>query len=196
MLLSCNRGSRKSSRRLDEENVSLQIQRCRNLQTKRVRTTIAGGTRFDVASVAVRAQSNAATPRPFIRHTYTRLQMAAGQLPATEEGRLVLHSYSPNGGWYVLMSPGMYNLSGEYGTNHFSPYSYNRHVPLAFIGSAFVPGTYHDRVAPVDLAATLASLLRVNQPSAAAGHVLTQAIDPHFDNGRQTPRAAVHAEAK
>ena len=130
------------------------------------------------------------TPRPFIRHTYTRTQMASGQLPATEEGKLVLNSYSPNGGWYVLMSPGMYNLSGDYGTNHFSPYSYDRHVPLSFFGNAFVPGTYHDRVAPVDLSATFASLLRVNQPSASVGRVLTQAIDPRFDKETQPPLSA------
>ena len=49
-------------------------------------------------------------------------------------------------------------------------------MPLAFFGSAFVPGFYHDRVAPVDIAATFASLLRINQPSAAVGHVLTMAI--------------------
>jgi hypothetical protein len=115
-------------------------------------------------------------PRPAIRHSYTRVQMAAGQLPATEEGRLILHSYSSNGGWYVMISPGMYEITSAKGTNHFSPYSYDRHVPLAFYGSPFVPGTYHDRVAPVDLAATFASLLRVNQPSACVGHVLTVAI--------------------
>ena len=120
-------------------------------------------------------------PRPTIRHSYTRVQMAAGQLPATEEGRLILHSYSPNGGWYVMISPGMYQVDRGDGTNHFSPYSYDRHVPLAFYGSPFVPGTYHDRVAPVDIAATFASLLRVNQPSACVGHVLTQAIKPEMD---------------
>jgi hypothetical protein len=54
-------------------------------------------------------------------------------------------------------------------------------VPLAFYGSAFVPGTYHGRVAPVDMAATFASLLKVNQPSASVGHVLTQAIRPDLD---------------
>jgi len=117
-------------------------------------------------------------PRPTIRRSYTRVQMAAGQLPATEEGRLILHSYSPNGGWYVMISPGMYELTSAKGTNHFSPYSYDRHVPLAFYGSAFVTGTYHDRVAPVDIAATFASLLRVNQPSACVGHVLAEAIKP------------------
>jgi predicted AlkP superfamily pyrophosphatase or phosphodiesterase len=122
-------------------------------------------------------------PRPIIRHSYTRMQMAAGQLPATQEGKLVLHSYSPNGGWYVMMTPGMYELAGNKGTNHFSPYSYDRHVPLAFYGSAFVPGTYHDRVAPVDIAATFASLLRVNQPSSCVGHVLSEAIKPEAGMG-------------
>jgi hypothetical protein len=117
-------------------------------------------------------------PRPMIRRSYTRVQMASGEIPATEEGRLILHSYSPNGGWYVMMTPGMYELMSAKGTNHFTPYSYDRHVPLAFFGSAFVPGTYHDRVAPVDIAATFASLLRVNQPSACVGHVLTEAIKP------------------
>lgn len=117
-------------------------------------------------------------PTPSIRHVYTRVQMAAGQVPATEEGKLVLHSYSPNGGWYVMVALGMYDVNTSKGTNHFSPYSYDRHVPLAFFGSAFLPGTYHDRVAPVDIAATFASLLRVNQPSACVGHVLTEAIRP------------------
>ena len=117
-------------------------------------------------------------PRAIIRRVYTRVQMAAGQLPATEEGKLILNSYSPNGEWYVMVTPGMYELSTTKGTNHFSPYSYDRHVPLAFYGSVFIPGTYHDRVAPVDIAATFASLLRVNQPSACVGHVLTQAIKP------------------
>jgi arylsulfatase A-like enzyme len=125
-------------------------------------------------------------PRPLIRRVYTRVQMAAGQLPATEEGRLILHSYSPNGGWYVMITPGMYELSMTKGTNHFSPYSYDRHVPLAFYGSAFVPGTYHDRVAPVDIAATFASLLRVNQPSACVGHVLTEAIRPEAAAAERT----------
>lgn len=129
-------------------------------------------------------------PRPTIRWTYTKGQMASGTLPATEEGRLILHSYSPNGGWYVLFTPGMYELNSAKGTNHFSPYSYDRHVPLAFYGSAFVPGTYHDRVAPVDIAATFASLLRINQPSACVGHVLTQAIKPENVSAERPARKA------
>ena len=120
--------------------------------------------------------------RVVLRHAYTRLQMAAGDLPATDYGRLILHSYSPNGGWYVLITPGMYEQTSLTGTNHYTPYSYDRHVPLAFFGSAFKPGTYHDRVAPVDIAATFASLLRINQPTASVGHVLTEALKPDTAN--------------
>ena len=62
------------------------------------------------------------------------------------------------------------------GTTHFSPWSYDRHVPLAIYGTPFIPGEYHEPVAPVDLAVTFASLAGVNQPSAAVGRVLMEAI--------------------
>jgi arylsulfatase A-like enzyme len=114
---------------------------------------------------------------PEVVHSYTRLQLAAGQLPPSEWGLLLAHSYSPNGGWYVMVIPAAYQMQtlGS-GTTHFTPWSYDRHVPLGFFGAPFTPGIYHGRVAPVDLAATLASLLGVNQPSASVGKVLTQAV--------------------
>lgn len=116
--------------------------------------------------------------RALLRHAYTKTQMAAGELPDTAEGHLILNSYSPNGEWYVLMTPGMYEQAQAQGTNHYTPYSYDRHVPLGFFGSAFVPGLYHQAVEPVDIAATFASLLRVNRPTASVGHVLTFALKP------------------
>jgi hypothetical protein len=51
-------------------------------------------------------------------------------------------------------------------------------VPLAFFCTPFVPGEYHEKVAPVDLAVTFASLAGINRPSAAVGRVLTEAIKP------------------
>jgi len=114
---------------------------------------------------------------PIVVHTYTRQELAAGQLPPSEWGLLLAHSYSPNGGWYVMVIPAAYQMQTlKSGTTHFSPWSYDRHVPLAFYGAPFTPGIYHGRVQPVDLAATLASLLGVTQPSASVGTVLTQAI--------------------
>jgi predicted AlkP superfamily pyrophosphatase or phosphodiesterase len=120
-------------------------------------------------------------PAPQVAGVYTRLDLAQGQLPPTEWGRLLGHSYAEHGNWYVMLFLGAYqmeNISSWGGTTHFSPWSYDRHVPLAFYGAPFLPGEYHERTEPVDLAATLASLAGVNQPSASVGRVLTEAIKP------------------
>ena len=119
-------------------------------------------------------------PTPELFRSYTRLQMQEGQLPITPFGQLIAHSYTPNGGWYVMVIPDAFQMAAYAGggTNHFTPYSYDRHVPLDFYGAPFAPGVYHGRVEPVDLAATFASLLGVNQPSASVGHILTQALKP------------------
>ncbi len=120
-------------------------------------------------------------PTPQVAGVYTRLELAHGQLPPSEIGRLLAHSYTEHGNWYVMLLLGAYQMEdfrGALGTTHFSPWSYDRHVPLAFYGTPFVPGEYHGRVAPVDLAATLASLAGINQPSAAVGRVLKEAIKP------------------
>ncbi|MGH9587396.1 MAG: alkaline phosphatase family protein, partial [Acidobacteriaceae bacterium] len=110
-------------------------------------------------------------PTPALFRSYTRVEMAGGSLPDTAWGKLIAHSYTPNGGWYVMLIPDAYQMQGrgESGTNHFTPWSYDRHVPLAFYGAPFAPAMYRGRVQPVDLAATLASLLGVNQPSASIG---------------------------
>jgi len=120
-------------------------------------------------------------PSPQFVGAYTRLQLAHGELPATDWGRLLAHSYADHGNWFVFLALSAYqmeDLHGSTGTTHFSPWSYDRHVPLAFYGAPFAPGQYHQRVAPVDLAATLASLAGINQPSASVGQVLTVALKP------------------
>jgi predicted AlkP superfamily pyrophosphatase or phosphodiesterase len=120
-------------------------------------------------------------PAPHVQYVYTRLQLASGPLPPSEWGRLLTHSYSEHGNWFVMMVLDAYQMAGTgqfAGTNHFSPWDYDRHVPLAFYGAPFVPGEYHELVAPVDLAVTFASLAGVNRPSAAVGRVLTEAIKP------------------
>jgi hypothetical protein len=112
-----------------------------------------------------------------LTNIYTSKQMREGLLPQTQYGRLIAHSYSPYVGWALHLNFGPYQFPWHgSGTTHFSANSYDRHVPLEFFGTAFVPGTYHGVVAPVDIAATFASLLRINRPSAAIGRVLTEAI--------------------
>jgi predicted AlkP superfamily pyrophosphatase or phosphodiesterase len=125
--------------------------------------------------------SSKVAPRPSVVDVYTRTQLASGALPPDEFGERIAHSYSPNGGWYVMLVPPAYQMNGNAagtGTTHFSAWSYDRHVPLGFFGAPFQPGIYYGRVAPVDFAATFAALLGLNQPSASVGHVLTEALKP------------------
>jgi len=106
-------------------------------------------------------------------------KMRSGEIPDTELGRRIMHSYSPYVGWAIWVNFGAFEFAGtEEGATHYSSYAYDRHVPLDFYGAMFIPGTYHDRVAPVDIAATFASILRVNQPSSVEGHVLTRVMKP------------------
>jgi hypothetical protein len=130
---------------------------------------------------------------------YPVAKMRSGEIPDTELGRRVLHSYSPYVGWAIWVNFSAFQFPGsEKGATHYSSFAYDRHVPLDFYGAMFIPGTYHDRVAPVDIAATFASILRVNQPSSIEGKVLTQVMKPDTGSGAIAhdrfagPRRAAH----
>jgi len=114
-----------------------------------------------------------------LRDFYTKSQLAQGEVSDTALGHKFLNSYSPEGSWYVMGVPAPYNVGWPKGTDHATPYTYDTHVPLAFYGLPFQPGAYRAHAEPVDMAATLASLLGINAPTHAVGRVLTEALAPH-----------------
>ncbi len=122
-----------------------------------------------------------------LRGYFTKAQLAQGAAPDTELGHRYLHSYSPEGGWYVLGVPVPFMIGGSGGTDHGAPYSYDTHVPLAFYGLPFQLGTYRTHSEPVDMVATLASLLGINAPTHAIGRVLTEALAPTHHAENSTP---------
>jgi hypothetical protein len=124
---------------------------------------------------------------------FTKSQLARGETPATEVGRRYSHSYSPKGGWYVIGIPSPFQVGITKGTDHETPFSYDTHVPLAFYGLAFQPGTYRTHAEPIDLAVTLASLLGINVPAQATGRVLTEALQPPHHS--TAPSATLPASA-
>lgn len=117
---------------------------------------------------------------PAIAFMRSHVELANGNLPNTEFGRRLANSYSEHSVWTVTMIPTAYQMEllANIQTTHFSPWSYDRHVPLGFYGADFIPGYYRQQVAPVDIAATFAALLGVNAPSASVGHVLTEVLKP------------------
>jgi predicted AlkP superfamily pyrophosphatase or phosphodiesterase len=59
------------------------------------------------------------------------------------------------------------------GTTHGSPYWYDRHVPIIFMGPGVRAGRVHDRASTVDFAPTLASYVGVRYPGNLDGRVLS-----------------------
>ena len=125
-----------------------------------------------------------------IRQYFTKSQLASGDVPHTALGQQYLHSYSPEGGWFVMGVSPPFAVGTLHGTDHGTPYHYDTHVPLAFYGLPFRPGTYRAHAEPVDLAVTFASLLGINAPTQATGRVLTEALAPARREGAPESRHA------
>jgi len=62
-----------------------------------------------------------------------------------------------------------------YGSMHGSPYFYDQHVPVFFMGYGIRPGVYYGAITPADIAPTLASLCGITLAS-RDGHVLGEIL--------------------
>ena len=156
----------------------------------------------DAANTSANAAPTRAAAPAVPAHVYTHVQLALGQYPLSEFSMLLAHSYAEHRGWYVMLILEAFQMDGTNPnhTDHYSPYSYDRHVPLAMFGAPFAHGPFRGRVEPVDMAATFASLLGINQPSSSVGKILTQALRPAVYPQTETkpkpksrPRATAHA---
>jgi len=57
---------------------------------------------------------------------------------------------------------------------HVSPWRYDTHVPIIFMGPGILSETVHRRAHPVDVAPTLAALLGMTPPGSAQGSPLEE----------------------
>ena len=107
---------------------------------------------------------------------YTRNQLdngIAGDFIAQAE----MSGYFPrrSGDIHIVFEPGY--LPAKTGTTHFSPYAYDRHVPVVFMGPGIKPGRYNETVKPNDIAPTLATMLDIQTPSGSSGRVLIEMLN-------------------
>ena len=59
---------------------------------------------------------------------------------------------------------------------HDTPFSYDTHIPLIFMGPGLKPGLYYQNVQLNDLAPTVSSMLSVETPSGSVGRVLHEML--------------------
>jgi len=77
---------------------------------------------------------------------------------------------------YWLTSGGPAGKARDYGTGHGTPYYYDQHVPVLFMGWGIEQGQYFGRITPADIAPTLATLCGVTL-SSSDGRVLAEALN-------------------
>lgn len=132
------------------------------------------GRHVDHSSVyQVAKEAILSAPELHVARVYSREQLdngIAGDFVATA----AMNGYFPprSGDLSLIFEPGF--IPGTKGTTHFSPYSYDRHVPVIFMGAGIKPGRYDEMIVPNDIAPTLATLLDIQTPSGSSGRVLTE----------------------
>ena len=123
-----------------------------------------------------RAAAQAAAAFPHIARVYTRTQVLSGSVQQDPISRAIsLGFYGPRSP-DVLVIPEPYYIFDATGTTHGTPYDYDTHVPVIFMGPGIKAGIYRDRIAVNDIAPTLAEILGVERPSGAMGNVLHEIL--------------------
>ena len=113
-----------------------------------------------------------------VAEVFTRTRFEAG-LPPTRMGTLMQRAWNRNlsGDLMVVTKPYWHFSFGKSAASHGSPYAYDINVPLMLMGQQWIrPGSQGTYAEVVDIAPTLAHLLRVRPPAASEGRILTEAL--------------------
>lgn len=114
-----------------------------------------------------------------IAQVFTRSQLEAGAVGNNRLGLLMQRAWNRQLSGDLMVVPSAYSLfsKGSSGTSHGAPYAYDTNVPLMIMGKRWIrPGAYPQYAEVVDIAPTLAHLLRVRPPAAAEGRVLDEVL--------------------
>ncbi len=114
---------------------------------------------------------------PQVARVYTRHQILEGRAVYDAVDSRVLRSFNPqrSGDLEIVLNP--FWIRSASGTTHGSPYNYDTHIPLIFMGPGIKPGRYYKAAALNDAAPTIAALLDIEMPSGSLGRILDEIID-------------------
>jgi predicted AlkP superfamily pyrophosphatase or phosphodiesterase len=113
-----------------------------------------------------------------VQNVYTNARLLGDPPPDDPLFPLVRRSFfqprSPH--LIVTLKEWLYLTDRPGGTSHGTPFEYDRHVPIIFLGTGVRPGTYAAACGPEDIAPTLAALLHLDYPLQDADRVLAEAL--------------------
>jgi predicted AlkP superfamily pyrophosphatase or phosphodiesterase len=113
---------------------------------------------------------------PQVARVYTRQQILNGRPAYDAIDERVLRSFNAqrSGDLEIVLNPFWIRSAG--GTTHGSPYNYDTHIPLIFMGPGIKPGRYYKAAALNDAAPTIAALLDLEMPAGSLGRILDEII--------------------
>jgi hypothetical protein len=114
---------------------------------------------------------------PYVSRVYTRDDLFRFQPGTDFISRAVWNGFHGPRAADVVFVPQPYWITGGEGTGHSTPYNYDNHVPVIFLGPGIKPGRYLDRIAVNDIAPTLSSILEIEPPSGSSGRILDEIFD-------------------
>ncbi len=127
-------------------------------------------------AVVERAAADAVARMPHIFRVYTRTELLAGAFPMDGVARKVVNGFYPPRAADITIVEDPYWIQAATGATHGSPFGYDSHVPVMFMGPGIKPGRYDANIMPNDIAPTLATMLDVETPSGSVGRVLTEML--------------------
>jgi len=96
--------------------------------------------------------------------------------PVIEQVRNNYHGYR-SGDIYIIQEPYWFLFDkGPVTAMHGSPWRYDTHVPIIFMGPGIKPQTVYRRVHPVDIAPTIAAVVGMTPPGSAQGSPLEEVL--------------------
>lgn len=119
---------------------------------------------------------------PGIAYAVTSTALRSGAISETEISRAVLRNFHPDrsGDIYLVFEPHWFigDLDGlSVAAAHGSPWSYDTHVPLIFMGPGIKARSVMRRVETVDIAPTITSYLGTKLPSGVTGLPLLEVLE-------------------
>jgi hypothetical protein len=121
-----------------------------------------------------RVAADAAMAVPHVFRVYTREQLMNNQFQDDSIGRRVLNGFFPQRSPDVEVVLDPYWITSSSGASHSTPFGYDTHVPIVFLGAAIRVGRYDEPVMVNDVAPTIATLLAIETPSGSVGRALSE----------------------
>ncbi len=123
------------------------------------------------------AAADAALTIPHVFRVYTREQLSKGAIQDDQVGRRVTNGFFERRSADVFLLLDPYWMFGAHGTTHGTPYGYDAHVPVIFMGPGIKAGRFDESIAVNDVAPTLATLLDIETPSGSVGRALAEIFE-------------------